>query len=560
MKPDLSAIEGPGVARVRKEQRLHAYQEPVAARHAATVLLLRECEGDLGGFEVLMTRRSATASFAPGAYVFPGGALDASDSFASMSEHSKRRPGQTQDIAAFAYAAVREAFEELGVLLARKPDGQFVDQDQLGQLDRDTQDFNGLLAQHGLVAALDCVYWLAHWITDRDLPKRFDVQFLIAKMPPGQSPIADESEQFEPVWVKPADALARHERGEFDIIFPTIRTLRRLTRFVSSQAVIDACKDGAPMWTSCPRAGFYKGQVERYSEEELPFGELELLSLDGRVQHTLDWQHTAPIQLTQSVWRLTAPNPGMMTGPGTNTYLVGDQAGWVVIDPGPADTVHIERIASFVGSQLKMILCTHAHLDHSPGAFLLQKIHPAPIFGKAWSPPGYPSFTPDQELAEGQALRIGACTLRAIHTPGHASNHVCFFLEEDGLLFSGDHINSGSTVIINPPDGNMLHYIQELDRLVALDLSYILPAHGWVMGFPHLAIAHLKSHRLAREAKVMAALPVEPVPIDALLPMVYADVQPALYPAAKRSLLAHLQKLHAEGRARMTDDQHWALA
>ena len=148
--------------------------------------------------------------------------------------------------------------------------------------------------------------------------------------------MADESEQFEPVWVRPADALARHQAGSFFMIFPTIRTLERLAKFDSVDAVLQACAGEQPLWTSCPRGGLLKGAEARYMEHESPYGELALVSPDGQIVHHLDWRSDEPVPLLKNVMRLTAPNPGAMTGPGTNSYLVGDPAtGYIVIDPGP---------------------------------------------------------------------------------------------------------------------------------------------------------------------------------------------------------------------------------
>src|SRR5688572_8830182 len=269
---------------VRPTQLLHPQREPALPRPAATVLLLRD---GAAGLEVLMTRRSPSASFAPGAYVFPGGMLDGSDAQAHAS--AAQRPEQEGQRLTQAIAAIRESFEELGILLARHADGRAADAKDVAALDR-----HGVLAEQcrdrGLLLAADQVFVLAHWITDRDLPRRFDVTFLVARMPEGQTPVADEAEQFEPVWVRPADALARHEAGSFFMIFPTIRTLERLAKFESVQAVLQACAGGRPLWTSCPRAGLLEGADTRYMEHEMPYGELALVSPDGQVVHHLDWQ------------------------------------------------------------------------------------------------------------------------------------------------------------------------------------------------------------------------------------------------------------------------------
>jgi recombination protein RecT len=488
---------------VRATQLLHPQREPVATRPAATVLLLRDSPQ---GIEVLMTRRSATASFAPGAYVFPGGVID---------------PGETPQA-----AAVRESREEL--LL----------------------DLTGV-----------DLFVLAHWITDRDLPRRFDVSFLVARMPEGQTPVADEAEQFEPVWVRPADALERHEQGTFFIIFPTIRTLDRLAKYKNVDDVLAACAGGKPLWSSCPRAGFLKGAEVRYMEHEMPYGELALVSPDGQLVHHLDWQPDQPVSLLRNVMRLTAPNPGVMTGPGTNSYLVGDPAtGYIAIDPGPNDPEHIDRLWRAAGGNIRFIVCTHSHADHSPGARPLQAMcaHKPPILGIASKPTARAAseFSPDRELADGAEVFVEAAgtrhTLRAIHTPGHAANHTCLLLVEDALLFSGDHILNGSTTVIDPPDGDMTAYIESLDKLAAacneFGIEFILPAHGHVLGFAPKAIAHLKAHRLHREAKILGAMRAKPRgSMEEWVEIAYEDVPPRMWPVAQRSLLAHVQRIEALG-------------
>lgn len=503
-----------------------------------------------------MTRRSATANFAPGAYVFPGGTLDAADRSAAARSVSRARPEQDDDQRSFSTAAVREAFEELGILLAWNRGTVSACAPELAsRLDRSTEgDFFARMAEAGLELALDQAYWLSHWITDRDLPRRFDVRFFVAPMPSGQHPIADGTEQFEPVWVEPAAALERHERGEFNIIFPTVRTLRQLRRFHRVDQVIDHCLTQPKVYFSCPRAGLVKGEVQRFTEDETAYGELLLTAPDGQIAHSLDWQSEEPVRLLSNVQRLTAPNPSVMTGPGTNTYIVGEPGGYIVIDPGPALEDHVDRIAAIVGNDLQAIVCTHSHPDHSPGAPMLnQRVQqPVPIYGLP-SGPGARShsfFRPDRILSDGEVLKVGDSSLRAIHTPGHATNHLCLLLEEDRLLFSGDHVLNGSTTVVDPPDGNMKDYIDSLRRLAAEGSDFILPAHGYVLAPAIDAIEHLIAHRLAREAKVARALEkVGSGTLEELVPSAYDDVRPALYPVAMRSMLAHLEKLEADGLA-----------
>ena len=504
-----------------------------------------------------MTRRSLTASFAPGAYVFPGGGVDVSD--AQAHPHASRRAGQSDLHLTQAIAAIRESFEELGVLLARHADGSTpVDADIAG-MDR-TAEFVPQCVQRGLVLEAEAVFVLAHWITDRDLPRRFDVPFLVARMPPGQQPVADESEQFEPVWVRPQDALARHAQGGFFIIFPTIRTLERLKAFDSVDAVLHACAaDERPLWTSCPRAGWLAGKEMRYMEHEHAYGELQLVSPDGQMVHHLDWRTGQPVGLLRNVMRLTASNPGAMTGPGTNSYLVGDPStGYIAIDPGPADAAHLERLWRAAGGDIRMIVCTHSHPDHAPGARPLQALctPPPPIMGlpSAATSRAASEFVPDQVLADGQVLRLGgaddatAHSLQVIHTPGHAANHLCLVLLQDGLLFSGDHVLNGSTTVVDPPDGEMTAYLESLDKLAAqcalLQIDYILPAHGYVLAQASQAIAGLKAHRLRREAKILGVMRAQPDgTMDEWVERAYDDVPPRMWPVAKRSLLAHVQRI-----------------
>ena len=550
----------------RTSQQLHPYREPVATRLAATVLLLRDAPGNAGGIEVLMTRRSDKASFAPGAYVFPGGGVDALD--AQSHSAADRRPTQSDLHLTQAIAAIRESFEELGVLLARHADGPrkglMADAQDIAAIDRH-QPFVAQCTARGLRLAADSVFMLAHWITDRDLPRRFDVPFLVARMPEGQEPVADEAEQFEPVWVRPADALARHEAGQFFMIFPTIRTLQRLATFATTQAVFDALAHELPLWTSCPRAGTLAGKEARYMESDMPYGELALVCPDGQIVHPLDWQTERPVPLLRNVQRLTAPNPGVMTGPGTNSYLVGDPAtGFIAIDPGPADAEHLDKLWRAAGGDIRMIVCTHSHPDHSPGAAPLQalcvqagKARP-PILGLPSAPTARTAstFTPDRSLQNNELLALDGQapegnithTLQVIHTPGHAANHLCLLLVEDALLFSGDHILNGSTTVVDPPDGNMADYLDSLDKLDAVcaehGVEFILPAHGYVLGNARGAIAKLKSHRLAREAKVLAAMQALPQgSMEDWVRHAYADVPPRMWPVAQRSLLAHVERI-----------------
>ncbi len=263
-----------------------------------------------------------------------------------------------------------------------------------------------------------------------------------------------------------------------------------------------------------------------------------------------------PVRLTEKVWRLTCANPGVMTGPGTNSYLLGRGDRWAVVDPGPAGERHLRALLAAAPGRIERILVTHTHPDHSPGALALQSATGAELIGRmsARARGQDTSFQPGLQPEDGDRLRVGEdMTLRVIHTPGHASNHLCYLLEEERLLFTGDHVIQGSTVLIDPPDGDMSAYLASLERLLGEDLRYLAPGHGTLMPQPREAVRALIRHRLRREAKVLAALrEATPWDLPSLVSRVYDDVPAQRHALAERSLLAHLLKLEADGLARRT--------
>lgn len=271
----------------------------------------------------------------------------------------------------------------------------------------------------------------------------------------------------------------------------------------------------------------------------------------------------AAVALSARVTRVLAPNPGFMTGPGTNSYLIGTRE-IAVLDPGPALSGHVDALlaaANGLGGTIRWIVLTHTHQDHAPAALELQRRTGAIILGQPPLPgdPAQATLHVDTVLAHGERLATDEFTLRALHTPGHVGNHLCYLLEEEELLFSGDHLINGSTVVIVPPSGNMADYLRSLELLAREPMAQIAPGHGDLIANAQALVQYTIHHRLAREAKVLGKLSATAQSLGELVPHVYDDVSPALHAVAQYSLLAHLIKLRDEGRV-VESAEGWRLA
>jgi len=268
--------------------------------------------------------------------------------------------------------------------------------------------------------------------------------------------------------------------------------------------------------------------------------------------------------LSPLVRRIVAPNPGIMTGPGTNTYLVGiDEI--AVIDPGPDEASHLDAIAACGGDRIRWILLTHTHADHAPGAVGLKARTGGQVlaFGAAGHGEGE-VVEPDVAIRDGFELEATEFRLTALHTPGHASNHLCYLLEEERLLFSGDHIMQGSTVVIAPPDGDMGAYLESLERLKKLRLRAIAPGHGYLIEDPRAIIDDYIGHRLDREQQVLGRLEAGDATVADIAGNIYVDLVEVLVPRARQTVHAHLRKLATDGVVTATDGDDegttWQLA
>jgi glyoxylase-like metal-dependent hydrolase (beta-lactamase superfamily II)/8-oxo-dGTP pyrophosphatase MutT (NUDIX family) len=533
----------------------------VLARPAATVLLLRDTAA---GPEVLLLRRAQAAALFGGAYVFPGGALDAEDAgSASLARvtgltdaAASARLGIAAGGLAHWMAAARECFEEAGILIAQDSRGAPPGDARLAAigLQRDAinqgASFAALLAAHELFVPGDAIVYLDHWITPPVRPRRYDTRFFIARAPHGQEGSHDNAETTHSVWLPPREALRQADRKEIEMAFATRAIVADLLPFATVDEALAAARAKTVIETSRPAVAQGSRGEQIFRPGDAPYHEIHWVDPGETMQASYEIVPGVPCRLDSLVTRITAPNPGMMTGPGTNTYLVGTDA-LAVIDPGPLIDAHVDAILAAGAGRIRWIVCTHTHRDHSPAAAAIKAATGATLVG--YPPPAGSTqdatFAPDMQPRHGELLELGDVALRVLHTPGHASNHLCYLVESTRMLFTGDHVMQGSTVVINPPDGDMGAYLRSLEALLGLDVAIIAPGHGYLIGAPRREMYRLIAHRLQREAKVLAAVEQHgPATVDALVPAVYADVLPKLWPAAGRSLLAHLQKLAAEGR------------
>ena len=581
----------------------------VPLRDAATVMLVRDApagaqgDADPGGLEVFMLRRNLQSDFVGGAYVFPGGGVDDHDRHRRLESicrgrddaDASERLGIEAGGLAYWVAAIRESFEEAGVLLAYGCDGEMIRLDQpevaarfvehRRAVDRGERRLVDVCADEQLQLAVDGIHYFSHWITPEGAPRRYDTRFFVARAPRRRCRVHDDHEVIANLWVRPADALGPSPRRRVRADLPDgaqpdgARALRqRRTRSWRPPRPSTACRPSCPAsWPTragasasscpatrattiwCPRicATVFRSPRSAAKEVAMPRRRApEVIDPDAEAPPPEPLVPGVARALSPLVRRILAPNPSKMTGPGTNTYLVGiDEI--AVIDPGPDVDDHLDAIAGCGGDRIRWIVCTHTHPDHAPGAAGLKARTGAEVL--AWD--SRDGLVVDRKLRDGDRIEATEFRLTAVHTPGHASNHLCYLLEEEHVLFSGDHVMEGSTVVISPPDGNMIQYLASLERVRGLRLKAIAPGHGRLIEDPYAVLDDYLAHRRAREQQIYDLLAVgSPSKIDPLVEVIYADVDPELHPVARRTVHAHLVKLVKDGKVKgRSIDGNWSV-
>ncbi|MEB3223206.1 MAG: MBL fold metallo-hydrolase [Candidatus Sericytochromatia bacterium] len=269
---------------------------------------------------------------------------------------------------------------------------------------------------------------------------------------------------------------------------------------------------------------------------------------------------SVPVRVAPGIRCLVAPNPGPMTGPGTNTWLLGDRD-VVVVDPGPAADRHVEAIlAACAPGRVAAIWLTHAHPDHACAVPALQARTGAPLVANAVPAPTYqiPGLQPPaRALHDGVRLLVDGVSWEALHTPGHASDHFCFLRLEDRGVLTGDVVVGQGTVVVAPPDGDMAAYLASLERLAALRPAVLWPGHGQPIHDASDRLEVYRSHRLRREAQVLAAVRAGAGDVAGLTARLYPHAHGVIARVAARQIEAHLGKLRADGRVRAGADGAW---
>jgi endoribonuclease LACTB2 len=488
---------------------------------AASVVLIRGS----GSPELFVVRRAETLRFFGGYYAFPGGKVAPNDASAENN--------------VFLVAAVRELFEETGILLARRADGTFSPSGpDLINLRKEVLEerasFPDLLARIGVRIQTDDLHYIGRLVTPPFTAIRFDTAFYIATLPANQATDVWPGELAEGEWLEPAALLTRWSRGECLISPPSLMLLQ---------------------------------EARNHALDELPQRLASLIS-------SLDGGALPPIYFAPEVQLLPLVASALPPSTHTNAYLVGRDPAYL-IDPGPENPKEQQRLFQVLdtqralGCRLAAVVLTHHHRDHVGAARVCSDRYGAPIWAHGLTARMLKDkLKVSHEIEDGDCLELGAAPdgqpwhLEALHTPGHAAGHLAFYEPHYRLLFAGDMVSTQSSILIVPPDGDLSTYLASLRRLRALDCRLLLPAHGSPSAQAAKTLDECLAHRAKRERQLLEALAAGPRTVRELVEALYRGTPASLQRMAELQIRAGLRKLLCEGQIETRgdgDEASWNL-
>ncbi|MBC7911410.1 MAG: MBL fold metallo-hydrolase [Pyrinomonadaceae bacterium] len=503
---------------------VEAQSKPATPKDAAAVILVRDGT-DASDPEVFWVRRSEKLAFLGGFHAFPGGQLDASDAETDVANCAEA------ETAAMITCAARELFEEIGVLIGRGAERLTKGQraSLLDDLESGRMSFPKLLEHYGLHLDARDFTFAGRWVTPPFSPRRFDTWFFLARCPSKQQPQVFAGELESGEWTRAGEAFARWQRSEVLCVTPMLHALTTLMY------------------------GLTDDLVDRF---------LVIPEAQG--------QPTRQIEFRPGFICFPVRTPTKPPATHTNAYFIGSRE-VVILDPASPYEEEQAALAACVdeliaeGRAIREIILTHLHPDHIGGVnALLEHLRGSvPIAAHRLTAEALEgTIRVDRLIEDGEVIELDGdpqLRLRALHTPGHARGHLCFYEERTGALVTGDNIVGLGSVLIDPPEGNMRDYLQSLERLRALPhLTVLFGAHGPAMGNPRTKIEEYIAHRLEREKNILAAVRDGAGSIKEIVARVYTDVHPKALPMAERAALAHLEKLEADNLVKRVGDDIYA--
>jgi ribonuclease/clavin/mitogillin len=488
-------------------------------KDAAAIILVR-LDTDPTNPEVFWVKRSTKLAFLGGFYAFPGGQRENSDAEVLVENRVD------QETAAMINCAARELFEETGVLLARGSQTLTIGQraSLLDDLESKRVTWPELLNLYGLHLDADDFTFAGRWMTPPFAPRRFDTWFFLAVCPPKQQPnITEDSELESGEWIRARDAFAKWTSSEIIVVPPVLHILKTLA------------------------GGLTDDLVERF--------------LSVREAHRVP---TRRIEFHPHYICFPVRTPTKPPATHTNCYLIYGSREILVIDPGSPYEDEQQALAHCIddliaeGRSVREIILTHVHPDHTAGVNALndhlekKQGAKAPVAAHRLTAKSLKNeVSIDRHIEDNEELELNgepSIKLRALYTPGHARGHLCFYDERTGALISGDNIVGFGSVLIDPPEGNMREYLESLRRMRALpNLSVLFGGHGPAIANPYEKIDEYITHRLLREELILEAVREGVSSPKEIVSRVYTDVPPKAHEMAERAVLAHLEKLEADG-------------